>query len=64
MYICIYIYIYIYELKFIHMHTYQNTYMHSNIQYTNTVISTRDNTLTKASKISQTKSKGRKNRHH
>ena len=54
---------YIYELKFIHMHTYQNTYMHSNIQYTNTVISTRDNTLTKASKISQTKSKGRKNRH-
>ena len=47
----IYIYIYIYELKFIHMHTYQNTYSHSNIQYTNTFISTRDNTLTKASKF-------------
>ena len=43
--------IYIYELKFIHMHTYQNTYSHSNIQYTNTFISTRDNTLTKASKF-------------
>lgn len=45
------------------MHTYQNTYTHSNIQHTNTFISTRDDTLTKASKISQTKSKGRKNRH-
>ena len=52
-YVCIYIYIYmyIYELKFIHMHTYQNTYTHSNIQYTNTFFSMRDNTLTKASKF-------------
>jgi len=42
---------YTYELKFIHMHTYRNTYSHSNIQYTNKFISTRDNSLTKASKF-------------